>query len=53
MKRTKQAYVYTNFTSFSLGFGIGKMKGTDIFDMSISLAFWTLGFRTWGKGESK
>jgi len=53
VKRTKQLYVFTNFTGISLGFGVGKLPNSDIFDISISLVFWTIGFRTWRKGFEK
>jgi hypothetical protein len=38
-------YVHSHFNAVVLGFGAGKVNQSIPFDISVSLLFWTFGFR--------
>jgi len=47
--RKKEFYFYWLLPSFALGFGIGKVKPTDVWDVSVSLGICMFGFRIFPK----
>ena len=47
----KQLYFFAHWTVISLGFGAGYIKEIRGWDVSISLLFFTFGFRIWKGGD--
>lgn len=51
--KTRELYFYWIAPAFALGIGAGKVKGTKIWDFSISLGFFIVGFRIYNYTEEE